>query len=127
MPDAIPAIHFAFNMSAAGSIRQALADLGCHERVIGFPDNSSFGPINPPSATLRELWVGDHLGYEWGEIVQAADAFWAEAISEDNSPVVWVSRHCALEYSAFLEFIARKGDAPFRIIDATGIEVPWAR
>jgi hypothetical protein len=122
--DTKPTVHVVFNASAAGSIKQAFAEIGCRERVIGFFDNLSFGPIDPPDAATRQLWVETELGYEFSDVVQAAEEFWAEAISPDILPVAWVSRLHAPEYAAFLEFVWRKSHAPFRVIDATGLEVP---
>lgn len=117
-----PTLHVVFNMSAAGDLRQALGRLGRRERVIGFPDNLSFGPIDPPSAPLRQAWIGYELGYDFEEVVQMADLFWAEATSPDALPVAWVSRHDAAEYCGFLEFIWRIGDTPFRVVDFAGLE-----
>lgn len=114
-----PTIHIVFTMSSAGGVRLALDKVGCAERVIGFPDNLSFGPINPPSASLRQQWVERSLGYDWDEVVSMGDLFWAEATSLDTFPVAWWSRHDAKEYSGFLEFVWRMADAPFRVVDAT--------
>lgn len=114
-----PAIHVVFNMSAAGTIRQALGRLGRRERVLGFPDNLSFGPIDPPTARLRQAWIEKEFGYDFEEVVRMADLFWAEAISPGAFPVVWVCRHDAAEYAGFLEFVSRIDGAPFQVVDAT--------
>ncbi|WP_374546633.1 DUF3658 domain-containing protein [Rhodoblastus sp.] len=126
MPEfAKPTVHICFNASAAQSIKQALATIGCAERVIGFLDDLSFGPVFPAGSAPREEWVQEWLGYEWGEVAHAANQFWTEAASPGILPVAWVSRHDASEYSAFLEFIRRRADSPFRVIDATDIEFAW--
>ncbi|MBY6240434.1 DUF3658 domain-containing protein [Methylosinus sp. Sm6] len=117
-----PSTHVIFNMSAAGSVRQAFSRIGRHEHVLGFPDNLSFGPIDPPSARLRHAWIENELGLDFGEVIQMADQFWAEAASSAALPVVWVSRLDAAEYSGFLEFVWRRGAAPFRVIVFTGLE-----
>jgi len=70
-----PTIHLVFGMAAAGSVRQAFSRIGRHERVLGFPDDLSFGPIDPPSARLRQAWVENELGWDFEEIVQMADQF----------------------------------------------------
>lgn len=114
-----PTLHVVFNAAELG---RALSVLGRSERVIGFPDNLSFGPIDPPSAALRQGWIEDKLGYEFKGIVQEVDLFWAEVTSPDVLPVVWVSRCDAQEYAGFLEFVWRIGDAPFRVIDVTMLE-----
>ena len=115
-------VHVVFGMSAAGSVRNAFSRIGCGEPVLGFPDDLSFGPINPPSAHLRQAWVGKELGYEFGEVVEMADHFWAHATSTAALPVAWVSRRDAAEYCGFLEFVWRRGDAPFRVVDFGGLE-----
>ncbi len=117
-----PTVHVVFNMSAAGSIRQAFSRVGRNERVLGFPDDLSFGPIDPPSARLRQAWSKNELGCDFEDVVQMADPFWAEATSPATLPVAWVSRRNAAEYSGFLEFVWRQGDAPFRVVDFAGLE-----
>jgi hypothetical protein len=118
--NAPPTLHVVFNMSAAGTIRQALEQIGRRERVIGLPDNLSFGPIDPPSARSRWEWAEQWLDCEYEEVAKMADLFWAEAKSPDIVPVVWVCRHCASEYAGFLEFVWRRADAPLGVVDATG-------
>jgi hypothetical protein len=119
--EARPVLHVVFNMSAAASLRQALAQLGRDERVIGFPDDLSFGPIDPPSTALRAAWAEQELGItEWGDGA-AENAFWADVMSRASLPVAWVSRRCTGEYSGFLEFLQRIGDAPFRVVDLTDV------
>ena len=54
-------LHVVFTMSAAGTIRQAFAKIGCADRVIGFMDNLSFGPIDAPGASARQEWVRQSL------------------------------------------------------------------
>jgi len=91
--------------------------------VIGQLDDLSFGPIDPPSAGLRQEWAETELAFDYDGIVQGDDPFWAEATSPDFSPVAWVCRYNAKEHAGFLEFVWRMGDAPFEVIDATGVEV----
>jgi uncharacterized protein DUF3658/uncharacterized protein DUF1835 len=118
-----PTIHVVFTMSAAASIRQAFEQIGRRERVIGLPDNLGFGPIDAPNGVSRQEWVGHWLGYDWDEVVQMTALFWAEATSRETFPVAWMSRGDAGEYAGFLEFIWRMAGAPFRVVDATGVEV----
>lgn len=120
-----PPIHVIFGRSAAGEIRKALAQSGRRERVIGQADNLSFGPINPPSASLRQEWAEREFAFDYDVIAQMDDPFWAEAISSDFSPVAWVCLYNAMEHAGFLEFVWRMGDSPFEVIDATGIEAQW--
>lgn len=117
-----PPLHVAFNMSAAGSIRHALALRNQNERVIGFPDNLAFGPINPPAGAVRDQWIESVLHYENDGIGLMGDAFWLETTAPDVTPIVWVCRNDPAELCGFLEFVRRVGDEPFAIIDATEIE-----
>jgi hypothetical protein len=116
-------IHVAFKMSAAGSLRIALRQIGRRETVIGSPDDLSFGPINPPSARSRWEWAEQWLGYDYEEVAQMADLFWAEATSPETFPIVWVSRRDAQEHAGFLEFVWRMGGAAFDVVDVTDVEI----
>ena len=118
-----PVVHVVFGLSAAGSLREAIEQLGLDQTVIGLPDDLSFGPIDQPAAGPRIEWIGETLGYdgfeEWEEPI---DLFWKQATDSGVLPVAWVCRRCASEYSGFLEFVRRIGDQPFRVVDITGIE-----
>ncbi len=76
MTDESATLHVVFGMAAAGSIREALTSAGRRERVIGCPDDLSFGPINPPSSDLRRPWAAFFLNYEFDETVGMAEIFW---------------------------------------------------
>ena len=117
-----PNLHIAFNLSAAGTVRQALRSMHSEERVIGFIDNLSFGPIDSPSVESRVKWVENVVGFDWLEVVQRAELFWSDATSQDISATVWVCFDDAAEYCGFLELVWRFGDAAFNVIDATGLE-----
>ena len=122
-----PKIHVVFGMSAAGGIRQAFLRLGCRERVIGMPDNLSFGPIDCLDAEARQAEVEALLDCDWAEIPQATELFWAEAVAPGTMPVAWVCRNHPAEYAGFLEFIRRVQDAAFLVVDATLVEIPSDR
>jgi hypothetical protein len=113
-------LHIVFTPSGAAGLRDALKDEQQPDRVIALMDSLSFGPINPPDADLRNAWVEDILGYTgWEEVTAESDEFWQEALSPSGKKIVWVSRRCASEYSGFLEFLWRLGDAPCELIDLT--------
>ena len=120
----VETVHFVFGRSAAGSIRQALRQIGCKERVVGFSDDLSLGPIDRTEPRAREAWIVDELGYDFEEVCRGADHFWTEATSRDVSPVAWVCRNHPLEYSGYLEFVWRMAETPFRVIDATDVVMP---
>ena len=120
--DQKPVIHVAFNMSAAGSLRRALERIGCKERVIGQPDDLSFGPIDQEGSFARLGWTESELKYNgYWEVLEFDNLFWGEATSANIHPLVWVSRRCAKEYAGFLQFISRVPHDDFEIIDITDV------
>ena len=122
-----PVLHIVFGMSAAGSLRKALELTGTAERVIGLPDDLSFGPINPPDAILRAAWINDELGYDFEEFSQLADQFWTDATSPLVFPVAWLCRRSTYELSGYLEFLRRIGNSPFGLVDITETEFETLR
>ncbi|AZO32533.1 DUF1835 domain-containing protein [Mesorhizobium sp. M1B.F.Ca.ET.045.04.1.1] len=118
-----PIVHVVFNMSAAGSLGQALGQLGVDQAVIGLPDDLSLGPINPPAADLRGQWMEETLGDDgFGDYGQRADLFWDRATDRNVTPVAWVCWRSAMESAGFLEFVWRIGGSPFRVVDITQVE-----
>lgn len=119
-----PVVHVVFGMSAAASLRQAVARLGLEQPVVGLPDDLSLGPIDPPANDLRVKWMEDILGYDGFDAHwKHADLFRDRATDSGIIPIVWVCRRCAEEYCGFLEFLWRIGDQPFRVVDITDIEL----
>lgn len=120
--DQKPVVHVAFSSSAAGSLEEALGTIGCKDRVINQADDLSFGPISDAGHRERLSWIENELAYDgYEEVLQVDGVFWAEAISGEIYPVVWVNRRCAREYAGFLEFLWRRPDVDFEIIDLTDI------
>ena len=118
-----PVTHVVFGMSAAGSLKRALSQVACKERVVGLPDDLSFGPVNPADTQLRVEWIDVELGYEnWAPVQKRAEQFWRSTASLRIFPIAWVSRRCTSEYCGFLEFVCRMGDRPFGVIDITDTE-----
>jgi hypothetical protein len=117
----VPALHIVFNMSAAGDLRKALTQAGRTDEVIALCDDLSFGPINPPEASLRTRWVETELGYDWAEVGNKADTFWDSAFSGQRHRIVWTSRRSNQEYVGFLEFVWRLDDIPCEFIDLTEV------
>ncbi|MGC2774818.1 MAG: DUF3658 domain-containing protein [Bradyrhizobium sp.] len=113
-------LHLVFNSSAAGTLRQALGQAGRDERVIGFPDSLSFGPIDPPDPALRTAWMDEELEVSgWDEVGRKTTAFWDEALSCTSRRIAWLTRRSTQEYAGFLEFLGRLGDEPIEIVDLT--------
>lgn len=119
-----PTVHVVFGMSAAASIRQAFAQIGCDEHVIGLADDLSFGTIDQNDPLSRQQWVEDFLSWDWDDVIEMAEIFWADALASDISPVAWFSRSNAKEYCGFLEFVRRTQRRPIQIVDITGMAFP---
>ena len=119
-------LHVVFGMSAAGSLKQAIAMAGRDERVIGLPDDLSFGPVNPPDPVVRAAWVDRALIFETESVGQWAvgiEPFWGEAVTWQGPSVAWVCRHSASEYAGFLEWVWRQGEHECHVIDVTGLVI----
>jgi hypothetical protein len=102
-----------------------MAQSGCEDRIIAFPDNLSFGPISGVDFDTRAKWVRETLG-DLSDIYsrEVQDAFWRDALDEGVSRVVWLSRRSPQEFAGFLEFISRLGDAPCDVVDLTEFVLP---
>ena len=135
----VESVHVTFGWSRAESIRDALLLIGCNERVIGLPDDLSFGPINPPDANLRRSWAKSQLrrdldgDWRYDDLLDT-EKTWAEATAPNIYPVFWVCRRCAAEQASYLEFASRLSGRNFDIVDATdldyttadGVKTPWS-
>lgn len=140
MPDK-PIRHITFSMSAAGSLRQALnLPAGLNDkRVLGCPDDLSYGPINLPDSVTRIDWLQQLLGH--GDHTPGDDehlddmrfwsgriaAFWRDALDPAIYPVIWVCRRNAAEYAGFLELVQRLGDVPCDIVDLSDLTLESRR
>jgi hypothetical protein len=101
-------IHVTFSPSGAGSLRPALRAAGRRERVIAFPDDLGYGPIDPPDPEVRLQWIIRELGFrskDWDWLPDAVRKFWEEAEQPETERLVWMSRSRVTEYSAFLELV----------------------
>ncbi len=124
-------LHIAFGPAVAGTLKEALAELGRPERVIYEPDDLGYGPINPHSPALRAEF-GERLGCDNdASFVDQIDAFWTEATNTTATPVAWLSRRCVREYAGFLELVSRRDEPPLVVdvakidfIDSKGARVP---
>ncbi len=122
MTENVENVHVAFGWAIAESICDALRMLGRNERVIGLPENLSFGPINPPDTKFRHAWMRSILRCEPSDGLREIEQSWTIVTSPDVYPVFWVCKSCAAEQATFLEFVFRMDGRPFDIIDATGLD-----
>ena len=123
-----PTLHVVFTPSAAASLRDALSEARRADRVVCAFDDYSFGPINPPDASMRQRWVEDELGYTgWDDVIGRTDAFWRESLSAQDRKLAWFSRRSAQEYAGFLEWLQQLGDLPCEVVDLTDVTVVGPR
>jgi Protein of unknown function/Domain of unknown function (DUF1835) len=116
-------IHVVFCTSAAEELRDAFAKVGRTDQVAAFPDNLSYGPINPPDPDVRAQWMVEELHEEnLRELRSSIEAFWATALAETRR-VAWLSRQSTSDYTGFLEWLRRVGDANFDLVDLTHAHV----
>jgi hypothetical protein len=121
-------LHVVFSDSAARLLRPVLRKADPAGRVLAFPDDLSFGPIDPPDPQLRLDWMQQTLGIpaqDWNWRPPKTNAFWSIALSHSGRIVVWVSRRTVMEHAGLLEWIWRIGERRFDIVDLTDVETEW--
>ncbi len=117
-------LHVVFTPSGAGALRDALAAEGRDDRVVSLFDNLSFGPIDSSDGSTRPAWVEEQLGYTgWDEVLAESEPFWRESLAPGPRKIVWMSRRATMEYTGFLEWLRRAGDAPCEIVDLTDCRI----
>ena len=119
-------LHITFEDNAARNLRKALPRSRANDRVVHFPDDLSFGPIDPPDPLLRAAWAKHEILFASGDgraLARATRSFWRRCASPRKRCVVWLARSSAREYCGFLEFVWRWGDAPYEIVDLTGLSI----
>ncbi len=115
-------LHIVFNMSAAGSLRQALALMGRDEDVIGFIDSLEYGPVQSSDISARARWVEDNLEWtDWSELADDIEAFWRAALDARRERIVWFCPRSVPDYCNFLEWLSRNGGQPCDIIDLSDV------
>jgi hypothetical protein len=116
-------LHIAPGPSAAGTLRAAVRSSGRTDRVLGFQDDLSCGPIDSEDDSQRARW--------WASIHDEpdidSDDFWQQVASTPDRLIVWFGRHSASEHAFFLALADRLGDRPYDIIDVTGLRIPIMR
>jgi hypothetical protein len=116
--------HIVFSDYGAEILRAALAVAGRDERVIALPDDLRFGPIAPGDVGQRCSWCEAQFGAEgWQDVAAQTQEFWQAALGPGHNHVVWMSRRSVQDYTGFLEWLWRLGDAPCAVIDLTEVKV----
>jgi len=117
-------LHFVFTPSGAGGLVQAIKKAGRDDKVIASFDDMSFGPINPPDASLRAKWVENELGRaDWSSVAEDSGRLWEEGRFPNGRIVAWLTRRSAKEYAGFLDWLWRLGDQPCSLIDLTDVMI----
>ncbi len=120
--------HFVFTLSGEGLLRDALRKSGRNDAVVSYADDLGFGPIDPPDPEVRAAWVQHNLGVspnDWQRRTADIDAFWKTALTTPDRRVVWMTRRTVAEYTAFLEWVQRLGDAPYEVVDLTATQTTF--
>jgi len=118
-------LHVSFTPRGAENLRDALRNAGRDDRVVGLTDDFRFGPINGDDPLRRATRIRDELGLTgWGDVAAESEWFWQQALSDDHRTVAWFSRRSARNYTGFLEWLWRRGDAPCEIVDLTDRRLP---
>jgi hypothetical protein len=116
-------LHIVFGESAGGALRQAMAQSGFSEEIIAFPDDLSFGPINPPDPTRRIAWMKRELSCSrtHERLADDTEKFWTYALSTPARRIIWASKRSACDYTGLLECIWRF-DETSHVIDLTDVK-----
>jgi hypothetical protein len=101
-----------------------MAQGGLREEVIAFPDDLSFGPINPPEPRRRITWAKRELSYspEHATLTADTEKFWARALSTPARRIIWASKRSACDYAGLLECIWRFDEMGCDLIDLTDLQ-----
>jgi hypothetical protein len=120
-----PVCYVAFTPEGATHLREALRHAGRDERVIGFPDDLRFGPIDGDDSAQRGRWIKTELGLTgWDDIAAESNWFWQQALSSDHRMIAWFSRRSAREYVGLLKWLWRRGEKSCDVIDLTDRRLP---
>src|SRR5262245_33014941 len=112
-------VHAVFDLSASGSLRQALRSCTRRERVIALVDDLSVGPIDRTNGEARTRWLQEQFGGEVYEDAAGIDGSWSDVASPEHHIVAYVSLRNAREYAGLCELLRRRGDSPLEIVDVT--------
>jgi hypothetical protein len=116
-------LHVVPGHLAAWRLRAAVRSSGGTDRVLGFQDDLSCGPIDSEDGSQRARW--------WASVQDESDIdiddFWRQVASTPDRLIVWFGRHSASEHAFFLALADRLGDHPYDIIDVTGLRIPFIR
>ena len=121
-------VHVVFSCSSVAALAEALGRSGLSDQIAAFPDNLSFGPINPAEPSVRARWMEIELQHAPGQKLDSSIAtFWDKTLTPGIRRVVWMSRRCASEYAGFLYWLWRSDDAACEIVDLTEMRVAHYR
>ena len=130
-------LHITFTESGAGFLRQALRQIGVRQHVVTFPDDLSFGPINPADPDERRAWTAANLRQPGDRLfpktklqtmppalggrpslAEETKEFWSLAL-EAEVCTVWLTRRVPAEYCGFLAWAEGAGAKTYNVVDVT--------
>ena len=106
MPQSVT--NIVFGKFAENVLQAALRNVGRHEDIIVFPDDLSFGPINPLSGATRQQWIRKNFYLkpsEWNIFPGQLKNFFQKLNSQISSIVCWTCSNSIYEYCGFCECI----------------------
>ena len=119
-------LHVVSGEAAARVLGKALRRAGRGDAIAAFPDDLGLGPIDPPAPLQRIAWFEDVLGVaadQWEGLSEATAAFWQMALLPETRRLLWVSRDCVPDYTAFLEWVWQLGDLPYDVVDLSAFSL----
>ncbi len=109
-------LHVTFTEHGAGSLKQALSQLGIAEQVAALADDLSMGPIEPGDPAQRAAWKDAELGEE--DVI--TDPFWSSVTTWPGTLVAWLSSRCGPELCGLHALVSRTL-APIQVVDVADV------
>jgi hypothetical protein len=103
-------MNIVFGKLAESVLRKALENHGRSEDILAFPDDLSFGPIDPLDGDSRIKWISDNFYVQpegWGVFPRQSNAFFRQANSEYRKIIFWICENSVYEYCGYCECIHR--------------------
>jgi hypothetical protein len=115
--------HFVFTLSGAGNLVQALRKAGRYDQVVATWHHLNVGPLDPSDPVARAKWLEKEIGRVEPEDTAPSERAWNETRFPGHRKVAWLTRRSAMEYAGFLDWSWHRKDAPFDVVDLSGVMI----
>src|SRR5262249_28530914 len=118
-------INIVFGKLAKTTLAHALAMRQKQEQILTFPDDLSFGPINPPWGSQRLKWIADnfHLSAsKWDVFPNQLERLVSLISAPDAKIICWICPNSVYEYCGFSEIIYRTPGKNFYLINTMSFD-----